>query len=43
MSAVMTALMIPSGASQTLKDIWALLFGAHRLKQAKKEDNIESW
>lgn len=41
MSAVMTALMLPSGASQILKDIWALLSGAHRLKQTKKEGNIK--
>ncbi|PKU38905.1 hypothetical protein llap_10790 [Limosa lapponica baueri] len=39
MSAVMTALMVPSGASQILKDIWALLSGAHRLKQPKEEGN----
>jgi len=36
MSVVMTALMVPSGASQLLKDIWALQFGAHRLRQTKK-------
>lgn len=36
MSAVMTALTVPSGASQILKDIWTLLSGAHRLNQRRK-------
>lgn len=40
-SAVMTALVVPSGATQILKDIWALLTGAPRLKQAKREGKIK--
>lgn len=40
-SAVMTALMAPSGAPQILKDIWTLLSGAHRLEQTKAADNFK--